>query len=168
MAHGSSGTLQAARRACLAPGTPGREIVGGRWRGEGLEVVEGVPTQRGYLGERGGLEKRAELRGDWKLLACEGEVGDSLRGLPRSPLWSFHSSSSFSMDRRLFTLDSFFRDWCSTACSVDSCLQGEAEQRFRRRRRDTDVGQDCGVGWEESGEGVCGSDLLSPMSTVYL
>lgn len=61
-----------------------------------------------YLGDRGGLEKKPELRGDWKVKECEGEVevGDTLRGLLKSPLWSFHSSSSFSMDRRLFTLDS--------------------------------------------------------------
>lgn len=77
-----------------------------------------------YLGDTGGLENRPELRGDWRLKEWEGEaeVGDTLRGLLRSPLWSFHSSSSFSMDRRLFTLDSFCRDSCSTACSVDSCL----------------------------------------------
>lgn len=67
-----------------------------------------------YLGETGGLENRPELRGDWKLKEWAGElevgeveVGDTLRGLLRSPLWSFHISSSFSIDKRLFTLDSF-------------------------------------------------------------
>lgn len=41
-----------------------------------------------YLGDRGGLEKMAELRGDWRLKACEGEAdgGDARRGLLRSPL----------------------------------------------------------------------------------
>lgn len=77
-----------------------------------------------YLGDRGGLENTPELRGDWKLMEWEGEVevGDTLREPLRSPLWSFHSSSSFSIDKRLLTLDSFCRDSCSTACSVDSCL----------------------------------------------
>lgn len=62
-----------------------------------------------YLGEAGGLENTSELRGDWRLKEREGEVevGDTLRGLLRSPLWSFQISSSFSIDRRLFTLDSF-------------------------------------------------------------
>ena len=62
-----------------------------------------------YLGDTGALENRPELRGDWRLKEWEGEVeeGDTLRGLLRSPLWSFHSSSSFSIDKRLFTLDSF-------------------------------------------------------------
>lgn len=81
-----------------------------------------------YLGETGELEKTLELWGEWRLKEWEGEckgeveVGDTLRGLLRSPLWSFHRSSSFSMDKRLFTLDSFWRDSCSMACSVDNCL----------------------------------------------
>lgn len=85
----------------------------------------GVCWAAGYLGDRGGLENRSELRGDCRLLMeWEGLMGSTLRGLPTtSPLLSFHSSSSFSMDSRLFTLDSFCRDSCSTACSVDSCLQ---------------------------------------------
>ncbi len=62
-----------------------------------------------YLGDTAGLENRPELGGDWRLkeLEREVEVGDTLRGLLRSPLWSFHSSSSFSIDKRLFILDSF-------------------------------------------------------------
>jgi len=88
-----------------------------------------------YLGETGGLEKTPELRGDWRLKEREGEgeveVGDTLRGLLRSPLCSFHISSSFSMDRRLLTLDSLWRDSCSTACSVDSCLRRTHTQRTR-------------------------------------
>lgn len=77
-----------------------------------------------YLGDTAGLENRPELRGDWRVKEWEGEddVGDTLRGLLRSPLLSFHRSSSFSIDKRLFTLDSFWRDSCSAACSVDSCL----------------------------------------------
>lgn len=64
---------------------------------------------RHHLGEPGELEHTAELRGDWRLKDRDGEVevGDTLRGLLGSPLWSFHISSSFSIDRRLFTLDSF-------------------------------------------------------------
>lgn len=73
-----------------------------------------------YLGKTGGLENVAELRGDWRFRDGEGET---LRGMLRSPLWSFQSSSSFSIDRRLFTLDSFWRVSCKTTCSVDSCLQ---------------------------------------------
>lgn len=73
-----------------------------------------------YLGETGGLENVPECRGDWRFK--DGE-GDTLWGLLRSPLWSFQSSSSFSIDRRLFTLDSFWRVSCKAACSVDSCLQ---------------------------------------------
>ncbi|KAG7282049.1 hypothetical protein CRUP_023565, partial [Coryphaenoides rupestris] len=58
-------------------------------------VVEGEASGRNYLGETGRLEKRPEQRG----------VGTQLGLL----------SSSFSMmDRRLFTLDSFCRDSCST------------------------------------------------------
>lgn len=78
----------------------------------------------GYLGDKGAaVGKEAEFRGEPK-----GEVGERRRGLPsRSPLCSFHSSSSFSMDRRLLTLDSFCSVCCSLACSLDSCLQGETE-----------------------------------------
>lgn len=74
-----------------------------------------------------------ELRGDWRLKAWEGEadVGDARRGLLKSPLWSFQRSSSFSIDKRLFTLDSFWRDSCSTACSVDSCLLHKQQQQVR-------------------------------------
>lgn len=77
-----------------------------------------------YLGDNGAAAgKEAELRGEPK-----GEVGETRRGLAsRSPLCSFHSSSSFSIDRRLLTFDSFWRVCWSLACSVDSCLQGETE-----------------------------------------
>lgn len=77
-----------------------------------------------YLGDKGAVAgKEAEFRGELK-----GEVGERRRGLAsRSPLCSFHSSSSFSMDRRLLTFDSFCRVCWSMACSVDSCLQGETE-----------------------------------------
>lgn len=78
----------------------------------------------GYLGDKvAAVGKEAEFRGEWK-----GEVGERRRGLAsRSPLCSFHSSSSFSMDRRLLTLDSFCSVCWSTACSLDSCLQGETQ-----------------------------------------
>lgn len=69
------------------------------------------------------MGKEAEFRGELK-----GEVGERRRGLAsRSPLCSFHSSSSFSMDRRLLTLDSFCSVCWRMACSLDSCLQGETE-----------------------------------------
>lgn len=69
----------------------------------------------------------AEFRGELK-----GEVGDRRQGLgSKSQFCSFQSSSSFSMDRRLLTLDSFCRDCCSTACSLDSCLQGATESCSR-------------------------------------
>ena len=71
-----------------------------------------------------GLGKEPEFRGDWK--GAEGDVGDLL-GLHRFPLWSFQSSSSFSMERRLLTLDSFSSDSCRTACSVESCLADRKE-----------------------------------------
>lgn len=73
----------------------------------------------GYLGDKGAaVGKEAEFRGELK-----GEVGERRRGLPsRSPLCSFHSSSSFSMDRRLLTLDSFCSVCWSLTCSLDSCL----------------------------------------------
>lgn len=57
-----------------------------------------------YLGEMGGLVNIPEFRGDCSVRDVDGET---LRGLLRSPLVSFHSSSSFSIDSRLFTLDSF-------------------------------------------------------------
>lgn len=80
----------------------------------------------GYLGDNGAaVGKEAEFRGELK-----GEVGERRRGLAsRSPLCSFHSSSSFSMDSRLLTFDSFCSVCCSMACSLDSCLQGETESR---------------------------------------
>lgn len=80
----------------------------------------------GYLGDNGAaVAKEAEFRGEPK-----GEVGERRRGLAtRSPLCSFHSSSSFSMDSRLLTFDSFCSVCCSMACSLDSCLQGETESR---------------------------------------
>lgn len=101
-----------------------------------------------YLGETGGLEKTAELRGDWMGLVktaelrgdwrprewWEGEVGDSLWGLLGSPLCSFQMSSSFSIDRRLFTFDSLWRDSCSTACSVDSCLESGVKTGVKRAK----------------------------------
>lgn len=88
----------------------------------GEEVV--VLCCWGYLGDKGAaVGKEAEFLGELK-----GEVGERRRGLPsRSPLCSFHSSSSFSMDRRLLTLDSFCSVCWSLACSEDSCLQGETE-----------------------------------------
>ncbi len=55
---------------------------------------------RGYLGDIGVVEKEAELRG---------EEGERCRGLQMSPLCSFHSNSSFSIDSRLLTFDSFCR-----------------------------------------------------------
>lgn len=67
-----------------------------------------------------GLGKEPEFLGDWKGMAAD--VGDLL-GLHKSPLCSFHSSSSFSMDSLLLTLDSFSSDSCRTACSVESCLK---------------------------------------------
>lgn len=75
-----------------------------------------------------GLVKKAELRGDWSLREwCEGEVGDILWGLFRSLLCSFHMSSSFSIDSRLFTLDSLWRDSCSITCTVGSCLERDVK-----------------------------------------
>lgn len=78
----------------------------------------------GYLGDNGAeVGKLAEFRGELK-----GEVGERRQGLgSRSQFCSFQSSSSFSMDRRLLTLDSFWSDCCSTACSLDSCLQGATD-----------------------------------------
>lgn len=73
-----------------------------------------------HLGETLGLGKEPEFLGDWKGIAED--VGDLL-GLHKSPLWSFHSSSSFSMESRLLTFDSFSNDSCRTACSVESCLK---------------------------------------------
>lgn len=73
-----------------------------------------------------GLGKEPEFLGDWKGMA--GDVGDLL-GLHRSPLCSFHSSSSFSMESRLLTLDSFSSDSCRTACSVESCLEDTKRQK---------------------------------------
>lgn len=83
---------------------------------------------QGYLGDSGAaVGKEAEFRGEPK-----GDVGERRRGLAsRSPLCSFHSSSSFSIDRRLLTFDSFCSVCCSLACSLDSCLQGETERRER-------------------------------------
>lgn len=95
-----------------------------------------------YLGDRGGLEKMTEPRGDWRLSAWEGEEadgGEARRGLLKSPLWSFQRSSSFSIDRRLFTFDSFWRDSCSAACSVDSCLLHSDTTKDTRSLRYTDV-----------------------------
>ncbi len=85
---------------------------------------EGLCSCLGYLGDKGAaVGKEAEFRGELK-----GEVGERRRGLAsRSPLCSFHSSSSFSMDRRLLTLDSFCSVCWRMACSLDSCLQGETE-----------------------------------------
>lgn len=74
---------------------------------------------RRHLGDTLGLGKELEFLSDWKGTA--GDVGDFL-GLHKSPLCSFHSSSSFSMERRLLTFDSFSKDSCRTACSVESCL----------------------------------------------
>lgn len=88
-------------------------------------LPDSVPAFRQrHLGETLGLEKEPELLGDWKGMAED--VGDLL-GLHRSPLCSFHSSSSFSMESRLLTFDSFSSDSCKTACSVDSCLQDKKE-----------------------------------------
>lgn len=78
-----------------------------------------------HLGEMLGLEKEPEFLGDWKGMAAD--VGDLL-GLHRSPLCSFHRSSSFSMESLLLTFDSFSRDSCSAACSVESCL-GKKKKR---------------------------------------
>lgn len=78
-----------------------------------------------HLGEMLGLEKEPEFLGDWKGMAED--VGDLL-GLQRSPLCSFHSSSSFSMDNLLLTFDSFSRDSCSAACSVESCLENKNQR----------------------------------------
>lgn len=77
-------------------------------------------SRRRHLGEMLGLGQEPEFLGGWKGTAAD--VGDLL-GLHRSPLCSFHSSSSFSMDSLLLTLDSFSRDSCRTACSVESCLE---------------------------------------------
>lgn len=83
---------------------------------------------KGYLGDRGAaVGKVAEFRGELK-----GEVGERRQGLgSKSQFCSFHSSSSFSMDRRLLTLDSFWSDCCSTTCSLDSCLQGAIDSCSR-------------------------------------
>lgn len=82
----------------------------------------------GYLGDSGAaVGKAAEFRGELK-----GEVGERRQGLgSKSQFCSFHSSSSFSMDRRLLTLDSFCSDCCSTTCSLDSCLQGATDSYSR-------------------------------------
>lgn len=98
-----------------------------RWWGEGRRGVGDCRLLRGYLGDRGAaVGKEAEFLGELK-----GEVGERRRGLAsRSPLCSFHSSSSFSMDRRLLTLDSFCSVCWRMACSVDSCLQGETYRRL--------------------------------------
>lgn len=86
----------------------------------------GWSEYRGYLGDIGVVEKEAEFRGEGK-----GEEGERRRGLQRSPLCSFHSSSSFSIDSRLLTFDSFCRVCCNTACSVESCLQSNRKkERF--------------------------------------
>lgn len=79
---------------------------------------------KGYLGDNGAVVgKVAEFRGELK-----GEVGERRQGLgSKSQFCSFQSSSSFSMDSRLLTLDSFCSDCCSAACSLDSCLQGATE-----------------------------------------
>lgn len=89
-----------------------------RWREPG----------QGYLGDKGAVVgKVAEFRGELK-----GEVGERQQGLgSKSQFCSFQSSSSFSMDRRLFTLDSFCSDCCSTACSLESCLQGATDSCSR-------------------------------------
>lgn len=86
-----------------------------------------------HLGDTVGLEMEPEFLGEGKGM---GEVvGDSFLRLHRSPLCNFHRSSSFSIDRRLLTLDSFSRDSCKTACSVESCLgrgkgyEGEEEKK---------------------------------------
>lgn len=84
---------------------------------------------RHHLGEMLGLGKEPEFLGDWKGMAED--VGDLL-GLHRSPLCSFHRSSSFSMESRLLTFDSFSRDSCRTACSVESCLGGKKARNHVR------------------------------------
>jgi hypothetical protein len=79
-----------------------------------------------------GLEKEPEFLGDWKGMAEE--VGDLL-GLHRSPLCSFHRSSSFSMDSLLLTFDSFSRDSCSAACSVESCLENKTQRAYESKSK---------------------------------
>lgn len=64
----------------------------------------GASELRGYLGDMEVVEKEVEFWGKGK-----GEVGERRRGLQRSPLCSFHSNSSFSIDSRLLTFDSFCR-----------------------------------------------------------
>lgn len=80
-----------------------------------------------HLGETLGLGKEPEFLGDWKGIAED--VGDLL-GLHKSPLCSFHSSSSFSMESRLLTFDSFSNDSCRTACSVESCLEDKRARNY--------------------------------------
>lgn len=103
-------------------------IHSGLMRSVGVRVGGGSRLLSGYLGDKGAaVGKEAEFLGELK-----GEVGEGRRGLAsRSPLCSFHSSSSFSMDRRLLTLDSFCSVCWSMACSLDNCLQRETESYER-------------------------------------
>jgi len=64
----------------------------------------GASEFRGYLGNMAVVVKEVEFWAEGK-----GEVGEMRRGLQRSPLCSFHSNSSFSIDSRLLTFDSFCR-----------------------------------------------------------
>lgn len=107
----------------------------------------------GYLGDNGAaVAKEAEFRGELK-----GEVGERRRGLAsRSPLCSFHSSSSFSMDSRLLTFDSFCSVCCSMACSLDSCLQGETESR--ETGKDLSKGEPLVYSFHAPAERLMGSD----------